>query len=238
MLRSGRFIVNAEKLEFFLEITERQRALQIERSSKKADAIFTEQDMKEIYGHWMQEDGWMNKKTAFTYNKLQKIGAKQKAHQLRRSAFSAYLFQIIGSKPLLLAAIQYPVFSPVEPDANGSSRSAEQAAAMLKLFIKGWKEEKESKWYHKRKWISKPKTWKRAGAKLAAHGARLDMVPHGERKWTDLDETYVWLLKRYKSGIPHYKRIKVDKKYGWNRAMRCKAGCAGASVGCSKRKRL
>ena len=42
-------------------------------------------------------------------------GDGQKAHHLRRSAFSAYLFQIIGNKHVLLWSIQHPICSGAQP---------------------------------------------------------------------------------------------------------------------------
>ena len=95
--------------------------------------------MKVIYKEWMHEGSWMNEETATTYNSLlnspekrmrnrngRQVTPQQQAHQVRRAAFNAYLFQIIGNKHLLLAAIQHPVFS------------AEQPGAMLKRFTDAW----------------------------------------------------------------------------------------------------
>jgi len=44
-------------------------------------------------------------------------GSQQKAHQHRRSAFSAYLFQVIGNKHVLLACIQHPICSAAQAAA-------------------------------------------------------------------------------------------------------------------------
>ena len=129
--------------------------------------------MKVIYKEWMHEGSWMNEETATTYNSLlnspekrmrnrngRQVTPQQQAHQVRRAAFNAYLFQIIGNKHLLLAAIQHPVFS------------AEQPGAMLKRFTDAWKKEEESAAHQNRRRISQPVTAKRAAARSAAHEAR------------------------------------------------------------------
>ena len=60
---------------------------------------------------------------------------------MRKRAFSAFLFQVIGNKHVLLAAIEHPIFSAAQPDAISAARpdadrfvgSAEQPAAMLQF---------------------------------------------------------------------------------------------------------
>ena len=68
-----------EKLEFFLDITEFQRALHLRRKPETpAAAIFTETDMREIHSKWMQEGSWMNSKTAIAYNSLSQSRKKKR----------------------------------------------------------------------------------------------------------------------------------------------------------------
>ena len=57
-------------------------------------------------------------------------GDQQKAHTLRRSAFSAYLFQIIGNKHVLLWCIQHPICSGTQP------------AEEIRRFMTAWEREK------------------------------------------------------------------------------------------------
>ena len=60
----------------------------------------------------------MNEETVEKYECLRDRrgkGDSQKAHQLRRSAFSAYQFHIIGSKPVLHAFIKFPICSAAKP---------------------------------------------------------------------------------------------------------------------------
>ena len=109
-----------EKLEEFLRVVEEQRANQLRRTPGLAsDAIFTSFHMQEIHKEWMNDYGsWMNAETVQEYERLRNgrcKGDTQKAHQLRRSAFSAYLFQIIGNKHVLLSGIQRPICSAAQP---------------------------------------------------------------------------------------------------------------------------
>ena len=68
-------------------------------------------------------------------------------------SFSAFLFQVIGNKHVLMAAIQHPVFSAAQPDAVLSS--AEQPAAMSQRFTDAWKHEKKTDEHKKRVEASK-----------------------------------------------------------------------------------
>ena len=61
---------------------------------------------------------WMNSETLQNYERWHNgcgKGDRQKAHSLRRSAFSAYLFQIIGNTHVLLWCIQHPICSDAQP---------------------------------------------------------------------------------------------------------------------------
>ena len=61
---------------------------------------------------------WMNAETVKEYEWWRNgrcKGYQQKAHRLRRSVFSAYLFQIIGNKHVLLSCIQHPICSAAQP---------------------------------------------------------------------------------------------------------------------------
>jgi len=134
-----------EKLEAFLEIIEEQRAQHLSRHPEMpANAIFSRHDMQEIYKEWMDGGNWMSCDKASEYHRLcrsRQRGDGQKAHQMRRQAFGAFLFQVIGNEHVLLAAIKYPVFSAAQPDADRSFSSAEQRAAVLQAFMDAWEEE-------------------------------------------------------------------------------------------------
>ena len=109
-----------EKLEEFLRIVEEQRANHLRRTpGLDSEAIFTRFHMQEINKEWMNDHrSWMNTETLEEYEKCRNgrsKGDQQKAHQLRRRAFSAYLFQIIGNKKVALDCIQHPIRSAAQP---------------------------------------------------------------------------------------------------------------------------
>ena len=109
----------------------------------------------------------MNAETRINYNGwLEEPGKgnNQRAHQLRRSAFSAFVFQIIGNKHVVLAAIQYPISSAAQPEYA------------VKRFMSAWQKEKLSEEYNKRKQISEQLTKERRALKNAAHAARQALV--------------------------------------------------------------
>jgi hypothetical protein len=64
-------------------------------------------------------------------------GPGQKTHQLRRSAFSAYQFQIIGNKHMLHAMIRTPL------------SSVAQSTVQLQDFINNWQEYKQKREHQK-----------------------------------------------------------------------------------------
>ena len=83
-----------EKLEAFLEIVAEQRSRHLRRhQSLTSDDVFSPEDMQKIHREWMEDhESWMNGETLNNYNcRLQGTGKgdHQKAHQIRRSAFSA-----------------------------------------------------------------------------------------------------------------------------------------------------
>ena len=109
-----------EKMEAFLEIIQEQRALHLRRHPEMAaDSVFSEAHMKEIHSTWMNDHhSWMKADKLREYEQQLASthrGAPQQAHQTRRSAFSAYLFQVLGNRHILLACIQHPICSAVQP---------------------------------------------------------------------------------------------------------------------------
>ena len=109
-----------EKLEEFLRVVEEQRANHLRRRGKlREDEVFNDDDMQEIHKEWINDHAlWMNPETQEEWETLRNRGGKgdaQKAHKLRRSAFSAYLFQVIGDKQMLLTLIRYPILCAGQP---------------------------------------------------------------------------------------------------------------------------
>ena len=137
-----------EKLETFLEIIQEQRAHHLQRHPEvAADAVFTDADMQEIHKTWMDDyKNWMQPVTVAEYEWYRDKGTykrdKQHAHQLRRKVFSACLFQVIGNKHVLLAAIQHPMCSAAQHAT--STGSAAQPATILQKFMAAWEPEKNS----------------------------------------------------------------------------------------------
>ena len=153
-----------DKLEAFLEIVAMQRSNHLRRNpTKTSDAVFSEDDMQEIHHTWMEDhESWMNSETIRNYNWYSQgtgKGDRQKAHQIRRRAFSAFLFHIIGNKHIVLASIQHPICSVAQP------------ADAVQRFMRAWEEEKSSDDYKKRMQISERLTEERRALKNAAHAA-------------------------------------------------------------------
>ena len=158
---------------------------------------------------------------------------------MRRRAFSAFLFQVIGNKHVLLAAIKHPVFSAAQPDADRSFSSAEQPAAMLQTFMDAWEEEKTTDAYKKRVLISQRRTKQQGDLKNAAHEARRNLVlggkingaiMRGDRTWDDLGDAEKALLDDFNSGKLRRVRDECDEAFGWNRDMRSAAGSAASRL--------
>ena len=92
--------------------------------------------MEDIYKEWMNDHrSWMNAETVQEYEWLRRgwrQGDQQRAHHIRRSGFSAYLFQIIGNKHMLLSCIQHAICSAAQP------------ADAIQRFIDAWEQEKSA----------------------------------------------------------------------------------------------
>ena len=184
----------------------------------------------------MEEGDWMSVDKAREYRRLSgsgQRGDRQKAHQIRRQAFSAFLFQVIGNKHVLLAAIQHPVFSAAQPEAVFSS--AEQPVAMLQRFMNAWEHEKTTEEYKKRVAISERRTEERTRLKDAAHEARRDLVQgrrindailRGDRTWDKLSALDKALVEGFNSGKLRRVQDGCDAAFGWNRAASSAAGSA------------
>ena len=173
----------------------------------------------------------MNDVTKSKYNLCLKEpgrGNNQKAHQLRRSAFSAFVFQIIGNKHVVLAAIQYPISSAAQPEYA------------VKRFMSAWQKEKLSEEYNKRKQISEQLTKERRALKNAAHAARQALVRsrkihaailRGSNQRAALSDQDKALLDDFTCGRLARVRDECDVAFGWNREMRTAAGSTANRMG-------
>ena len=115
----------------------------------------------------MLEDyhSWMNTEKLRAYEQQlvsNDRGAQQRAHQMRRSAFSAFLFQVLGNKHILLACIQHPMCSAVQP-VSPTHRAAQPVSSSIAGFMKAWEKERTPKDYQKRREISEKLTADEAG---------------------------------------------------------------------------
>jgi len=231
-----------EKLDAFLEIIEDKRAWHLSRHPEMSpNAIVSDNGMQEINKKWMEEGNWMNCYKDKEYHGLcqsHRPRARQKAHQMRRRAFSAFLFQVIGHKLVLVAAIKQPVFSAAQPDADGSFSSAEQLAAILRTLMDVWEEENKTDEYRKRMPISQPCSEKRKGFKNTSHEARRVLgrcrkfngaIMRNGQTWHDLNGAEKDLLDDFNSGKRQRVRDQCGEAFRGNRSMKS-AGSAATRV--------
>ena len=118
------------RMEHLLSVTNRQRALQIERLSSRGDQranspetlIFNSDDMREVMNTWRnQPETWSNAVEA-----LKNLPRNQDVHLKTKNKFNAMVFEIFGNRALVDVFIRYPVCSAAQP------------AQMLKRFAEGW----------------------------------------------------------------------------------------------------
>jgi hypothetical protein len=212
-----------KKLEAFLQILSKQRTLFCSlHPDVSADAVFTKDQMRLLHQEWMHDyPSWMNSDNIKLYEGLQHgtaTGEHQKAHQKLRQSFSAFLFQIIGNKHVLLASIQHPLL---------------RVPASIQQFIKAWEKEKSSDEYKKQKHISECRTEDRKALKKAAHQARQDLVKarkiHTE-KWENLSKEDKNLWINLQSGKLDRICNACDQAFGWNQQMRTNTGSTASRI--------
>ena len=222
-----------EKLEAFLQIIQEQRIRYLlSKPTLAEDAVFSSYDMRELHAKWKNDyKTWMDAATIRDYEWWcagQRKGDHQRAHQILRSSFSAFLFQIIGNKHLLLTAIQHPICIAAQP------------ADAIQRFMTAWEQEKSSDEYKRRVDISERLTEERRALKRAAHAARQDLVQgkkismainRGAREWDDMSSEEARLLNDFNSGKLHRVRDDCDAAFRWNAQMRATAGSAASRMG-------
>ena len=204
--------------------------------------IFDDGDMQEIYNDWLEDfPTWMIPDKQQQYLRLVEAadekakekkgkgkekgkekkgkgsGPGQKAHQLRRSAFSAYQFQIIGNKHMVHAMIRTGL------------GSADQPATQLPQFITSWNAYKESDEYRKALQDSVKKTDEQCQLKAAAHTARR-RLQQGSRlqkqlmtdafMWKDLTTAEQELVNAFANNSLRVAVVKANEAYGFNKETR------------------
>ena len=161
-------------------------------------------------------------------------GLKERAKATTRGlisygvVFSAFVFQIIGNKHMVLASIQHPICSAAQP------------AVAIQRFMRAWEEEKSSDDYKKRMQISERLTKERRALKNAAHAARQALVRgrkihadilRGSKQRAALSDQDNALLDDFICGRLARVRDECDAAFGWNREMRTAAGSTANRMG-------
>ena len=235
-----------QKLETFLQVTQQQRDRHLQRHQELDKySVFTEDHMLEIFRTWRDDwRSWMNPETQHEYEeelKSPQKGARQRAHQLRRGAFNTFLFQVFGNKHIVLACIQYPICSAVQPATSGH-RVAQHVSSYIADVMQAWECEKNSSDYQKRRDISIKLTNQRSVLKKAAHDARQELAraskiaellaksSDGDRDFHDLPQKDKNLLDAFHSGELARVRDKCDAAFGWNLQRRNAAGTAAGRL--------
>ena len=181
-------------------------------------------------------ESWMNGETIRNYNRWlggTYKGDHQKAHQLRRSAFSAFVFQITGNTHVVLASIQHRICSVAWEEKNPSDDA-------IQRFMRAWEEEKSSDDHKKRMKISESLTEERRALKNAARTARQALVRgrkihaavlQGSKQRAALSDQDRALLDDFICGRLARVRDECDAAFGWNREMRTAAGSTANRMG-------
>ena len=215
-----------KKLEGFLQTIKDQRTAYLRRNPHlPTDAVLSQKQMEQLHNHWkLDYTSWMQSDKIELYEELLKgtrRGDRQKAHQQLRSAFSAFLFQIIGNKHVLLASIQHPIFSAAQPKVA------------IEQFMTACEQEKSSHEYQRRKQISERHTEERRALKNAAHKARQDLVKArklSSANWWNLSREDQTLLTNFQSGQLDRIRDDCDRAFGWNQQMRTNMGSTASRM--------
>ena len=214
------------KLEEFLQTVKEQRAGYLRcHPHVPTDAVLSKKQMEQLHKSWMLDyKSWMRADKIESYEQLLKgtgKGNHQKAHQQLRGSFSAFLFQIIGNKHVLLAAIQHPIFSAAQPEIA------------IEQFMTACDEEKSSKEYQQRKEVSERLTEEGRALKDAAHKARQDLVKArklSSAHWSSLSSEEQNLLTDFQSGELERIRDDCDLAFGWNQQMRTNMGSTASRM--------
>jgi hypothetical protein len=215
-----------KKLEGFLQTIKDQRTAYLRRNPHlPTDAVLSKNQMEQLHSEWMHDyQSWMHADKIELYEQLlngTRKGDHQKGHQQLRRSFSAFLFQIIGNKHVLLASIQHPICSAAQPEVA------------IQQFMTACEQEKSSHEYQQRKQISERLTEERRALKKAAHKARQDLVKARKiirANWWNLSREDQTLLTDFQSGQLDRIRDDCDRAFGWNQQMRTNMGSTASRM--------
>ena len=148
---------------------------------------------------------------------------------------------MFGNKHIVLACIQYPICSAVQPATSGH-RVAQHVSSYIADVMQAWEWEKNSSDYQKRRDISIKLTNQRSVLKKAAHDARQELARASkiaellakssdvDRDFHDLPQKDKNLLDAFHSGELARVRDKFDAAFGWNLQRRNAAGTAAGRL--------
>ena len=139
------------KMEPLLETAALRRQLVLDRLRGSAaqpvvDTTheITDKDMKDMYNDWRWDvDSWMIEDNLRIYHHLRRAGLSREAQQMGKKAFSAYMFELAGSKFLLHKLIQLPILAQCSAEQPASV----QLPASLMNYINDLQEHKQTPEY-------------------------------------------------------------------------------------------
>jgi hypothetical protein len=151
------------KMEELFRAAENQRELQVQRLRRKHPGDnfphhwrMDDDDMKEIYNTWRKDvQSWMRGSTLAMHEEMERRGLWQDAHQLGKSSFSTYLFQLSGCKFLVHILIQLPIISSSLPNSPHDSYHIPEIADILNELIDAYEDHLSTPQYAKARLLSK-----------------------------------------------------------------------------------
>ena len=151
------------KMEELLRAARRQRELHIQRLRRQHPGEnfphhrkMDNDDMKEICNTWRRDvQSWMRKSTLAKHEEMERRGHMQDAHQLGKSSFSTYLFQLSGCKFLVHKLIELPIISSNSPNSPHDSYHVPEIADVLNEFIDAYEDHLTTPQYAKAFLLSK-----------------------------------------------------------------------------------
>ena len=136
------------KMEELLRAAENQRELHVQRLRRKYPGEnfphhrqMDDDDMKEIFNTWRKDvQSWMRGSTLAKHEEMERCGLWQDAHQLGKSSFSTYLFQLSGCKFLVHILIRLPIISSSLPNSPHDGYHIPEIADILNELIDAYED--------------------------------------------------------------------------------------------------
>ena len=141
----------ALKMETLLQTALQRRCGRIDELKRAGDPRplaeldnlhFNASDMKHVFNTWRKDvDSWMYDSTLLEYREAE-TQHKQRAHQIAKQSFSAYLHHISGCKFLLQKLIELPLVRTAADPAESPGGIA--MPAELQSLLLAWEKHKQS----------------------------------------------------------------------------------------------